>query len=118
MNQPKQSEKELQQDIVTHLTLLGYRCYQFGKPGGRPKCPNCGAWVGSLAGGAPTGFPDLLVINSRYLPPAYVFLEVKTATGRLQPVQQAVHQDMREAGASVRVVRSPEEAERVMKEAL
>lgn len=112
---PAQSEKGLQADICQHLSLLGYVCYEFARPGGRPKCPNCGAWVGRLSGGIPSGWPDIMVVKPNSDWPKVMFLEVKAATGRLEDAQRMRHLGLQRAGFPVRVVRSVEEAEQAVR---
>lgn len=107
----EQREKALQADIVNHLSLLGYVVFEFGRPGGRPRCPSCGQWVGRLAGATPTGWPDLMIVNRRVLPPCVMFLEVKADAGMVSPVQALRHLDLREMGFRVDTVRSTKEAE-------
>ena len=52
------------------------------------------------------GWPDLTVI----LPGGTVlFLEVKTPTGRVSKIQAYMHNQLREVGANVYVVSSPEQ---------
>ena len=58
---------------------------------------------------APTlaGLPDRLV----FLPAGRLYLvELKTDTGRVRPVQAAMHKRLRQLGFDVRVVRGMEEA--------
>ena len=51
------------------------------------------------------GLPDLVVIRNGET----IWLEVKTPTGRVTAIQEAMHRKMREHGARVYVVRSADE---------
>ncbi len=50
----------------------------------------------------PSGTPDMLAVKDN----VYTFLEVKTDTGRLSPIQQAIHKKLRAQGCTVHTVRS------------
>lgn len=58
-----------------------------------------------------SGVPDILLIcNGRFL-----FIEVKTPRGRVQPIQRQVFKLMRRAGAEVKVVRDIETVKDIVK---
>lgn len=70
-----------------------------------------GAWVIKLLPSI-AGLPDRMVM----LPYGrIVFVELKTNTGRVRPVQTAIHNKMRTLGFDVRVIR-PNQAEAFYKE--
>lgn len=61
-----------------------------------------GAWAIKLLPSI-AGLPDRLVI----LPHGFIiFCELKTNTGQLRPIQEAVHKKLRELGCDVRVIRA------------
>lgn len=61
-----------------------------------------------LGGYGSSGWPDLLILE----PEAKAFfIEVKTLTGKLTPLQQKRHQQLRNLGFRVLVVRSLEDLE-------
>lgn len=63
---------------------------------------------------APPGTPDILVvIRGRVL-----YLEAKTETGKLSPVQVARHKELRSVGCRVEVIRSVKEAIAIVREML
>ncbi len=72
--------------------------------------------------GLATDSPDLVGWRSRIITPAdvgrafaqFLGLEVKTATGRASPGQQNFLRVLNEAGALADIVRSPEEARRLV----
>lgn len=65
--------------------------------------------------GLPVGFPDLLVIlpNGRV-----VFMEVKTATGRVRPEQKQMHEFLENMHQHHCIVRSVEDAVKIIKRIL
>lgn len=74
-----------------------------------------GAMVWKFVSPGQAGVPDRLVI----LPGGRcVFIELKTETGRLSPVQKVVIERMRKQGCDVRVVYGWEEAKAVADEIL
>ena len=77
-----------------------------------PPIASMRARIAAKAAGSVSGFPDLTVL----MPGAgiVVFLEVKSAKGRVSPVQKALHERMALHGHQVAVVRSPEEALEVL----
>ena len=99
----KQSEKALQEDIVTwlRLALPHALVFQFARPGGHK----------ALMGAVPVGCPDLLVIipgsvETDYELPKHFFFEVKTLSGRLTIGQEAMWARLGNAGCLGGIVRS------------
>lgn len=80
-------ESELEKRLVAAVRSTGGMCLKWSSPG-------------------TAGVPDRICLmpDGRVL-----FVEVKTPTGRLSPVQVAVHRRMSAIGHSVAVVRSAEE---------
>lgn len=56
------------------------------------------------------GWPDLIAIKGGVV----VFLEIKTPTGRVSELQQVTHRELAAHGAVVEVVRSLEEAQKII----
>lgn len=71
-----------------------------------------GFWVLKIHGGPvqQAGIPDLLAVKDGR---AY-FFEVKTATGRLSPLQEHTLDKLRQFGAVAEMVRSVEEVEVIL----
>lgn len=65
------------------------------------------------AAGVMSGFPDLICLTYA----GAFFLEVKTKTGRVSPVQTQVHDMLRERGFKVGVVRSVDDTRAFLQEA-
>lgn len=99
------AERDIQRAIVDYLRLTGWLVWEFAKPGARPKCPQCGAWVGSVRT-APKGTPDILALKDG----RYLWLEVKTPTGKLTEAQAQMALEIEAHGGVGHVVRSLEEA--------
>lgn len=59
------------------------------------------------------GMPDRIILlpDSRVL-----WCELKTQGGKLEPIQEVRHRDLRQAGQQVRVVWSVEEADKLIEE--
>jgi hypothetical protein len=91
------SEADIQRRIIAALEKVGRLVVRVHSG----KIRKNGTWMRL----APVGFPDLLVVAS---PP--VFIEVKSATGRLSDDQKRVHDKIRRQGGVVAVVRSSAEA--------
>lgn len=87
-------EAQLQQKIVKHLRTLGYIVYKMDPTYQR-------------------GVPDLLVLSPGGVS---TFLEVKTPTGRVSPIQQHVQSQLRGQGFSTHVIRSLADAVDVLAE--
>ncbi len=87
----RQSEKALQQSIMERLSLMGFAVLEYAPVGGRPKCPQCGAWVGALWGTLKEGHPDVIAFAGDRFPNGqrhqFVMFEIKTRTGRLRESQ-------------------------------
>ncbi|MEM9944709.1 MAG: VRR-NUC domain-containing protein [Cyanobacteria bacterium P01_D01_bin.36] len=62
---------------------------------------------------APIGTPDLLVI---YAPGAHLWIEAKTTTGQLSPIQKMQIKKLRKRGETVFVCRSVTEAKATIEE--
>ena len=65
--------------------------------------------------GVLTGTPDIQIIWKTEDFVKLIFLEVKTATGTLTERQRALHEELRQEGHSVSVVRSVEETKAILK---
>lgn len=95
------TEAQIQRSIVNYLRLVRpdaivhatENAVHGAAAGGRRK-----------ASGQIAGFPDLLVILPE--PPGTLFLEVKTAKGRVKPHQRDFHERLQAMGHRVAVVRS------------
>jgi hypothetical protein len=99
------AEARIQASIVEGIRGVAPELLCFAVPNGGYRTPVEAArmrWTGVLA-----GVPDLVVIAPGGR--AY-FLEVKTATGRLSRVQQAVHETLIALGTPPAIVRSIEDA--------
>ena len=84
--------------------------------------PNAGVAGGARRGGwlraegVKAGVPDLLLAwpmngnNNRLFSMAGLWIEMKTATGRVSPEQKEWHEQLRRSGYAVAVCRSAEEA--------
>lgn len=83
--------------IIKRLRLRGYE----------PERVQSGTARGGRTRLAPPGTPDIHVTVGGVC----VYLEAKTATGKLSPVQEKRHKELRKNGAVVGVVRSVEDAE-------
>ena len=96
------SERQIQRQIVDYLQLNGWLTIQ--------------TYLGSTRGGSvwmQKGMPDLCAIKDG----RHIWLEVKTPKGRLSAEQVRLHNDMREAGAEVYVVRDVKDVLQIVKSA-
>jgi streptogramin lyase len=85
-------ERDIERYLVRRVTQLGGVAYKFVSPGR-------------------VGVADRIVL----LPGGVVwFVELKTATGRLSPLQKVFAADMRRLGANYIVIRSKEEVDKWM----
>lgn len=82
-------EKELQLQVVTALSALGYTVLETGKARSKNKCVKCGhssyatGWQGNSA-----GLPDLYIHNTAWQLPIGVGIELKTTKGAVRLKQQ------------------------------
>ncbi len=60
----------------------------------------------------PSGTPDMLAVKDN----VYTFFEVKTDTGRLSPLQVAIHRKLRNNGCTVHTVRSVTDVKEALNE--
>ncbi len=90
------SEASIQSAIVDYLRLTGWLVWEFAKPGTH----------GPLRGSVPTGTPDVLALKEG----RYVWLEVKTPTGKLTLAQAEMALEIEAHGGEGYVVRSLDEA--------
>jgi hypothetical protein len=60
--------------------------------------------------GVMPGIPDIVILGETEAAATAWFLEVKSDTGRLTPIQKACHERLQELGFGVAVVRSWDEA--------
>ena len=107
---PKDREGPIQCQIVTYLrnvlpdsnivTAIENKVYS-AKEGSRRK-----------AQGQVAGMPDIMVLT--YLGP--LFFEVKAEGGRVQPVQKALHDRLRNLGYRIAVVRSVQDVRECLSE--
>ena len=81
------SEKVVEQTLCKKVKMLGGLCLK---------------WPAS----ANAGVPDRIVIIDGQV----IFVELKREGGKLSPIQQLVHKQLRERGADVRVIDSVEKA--------
>ncbi len=88
-----QSEEELQAAVVQRLTHLGYKVYEFGKPGAHRR----------LGGILPEGWPDLLIIHLARDPKsgAHTYIELKIPGEGLSPKQKRLHAELTTLGCYV-----------------
>jgi len=97
------NETPVQRAIVDYLSYRGMKVIRIQS--GKVQTIR-GNWIQL----APEGTPDLLVLPRRELKegnPAYpFFIEVKSAKGRLSPVQLTTHNDYRLRGVNVIVAHS------------
>ncbi len=82
------SEKALQSQVVSCLTVLGYTVFETGKARGKTKCSTCGAYSYATGWqGNTLGVPDLYVHNSQWKTPIGIGIELKTKTGAVRKEQ-------------------------------
>lgn len=82
-------EKDIEKRLVQGVKKLGGKAYKFVSPGN-------------------VGVPDRIVV----LPPGrIIFVELKTDTGRLSPMQTVQIKQLEDMGADVRVVQGIDELE-------
>ncbi len=82
------SEKTLQSQVVSCLTLLGYTVFETGKARGKSKCPACGTYSYATGWqGNTLGVPDLYVHNTKWQMPIGIGIELKTKTGAVRKEQ-------------------------------
>ncbi len=84
---PPPREDEIQKQIVQGLSALGFLVLVTSRRVKR--CRHCGNWQ-SGKDGAARGIPDLLVSRQGWR--QWVGAEIKSATGRLRPEQQELHE--------------------------
>ena len=94
------SEASVQRAIMEYLTLHGWIVFSFAA-GGTHK---------ALRGSVPQGWPDLLALKDG----RYVHLEVKAPGGKLTAGQLAMHERLRDAGATVLMARGIEDLYEMM----
>lgn len=75
-------EKDIERYLTQEVKKRGGMCFKFVSPGN-------------------TGVPDRIVLTPGG---KVVFVELKTGTGRLQPIQRYMHREMRKRGAEVDVL--------------
>lgn len=97
-------ETALQKSIVAALRAAGLWVVRVP---GQGVLQHMGPGQATMKASEMAGFPDLLVL----LPGGRAaWLEVKTAQGRLSPLQKSRIEELARAGFTAAVVRSPEEA--------
>lgn len=90
----KMSEKQIEQKLRADVKAMGGRAYKFVSPGN-------------------TGVPDRIVIMPGRIP---IFVELKTDTGRLSPIQKAQIDYLERMGQDVRVLYGIKDVERFIDE--
>jgi hypothetical protein len=86
------TEKAIEASIVRNLRILGLTVIKLSQP---------------QRVLATAGTPDLLVMSPRHR--LHLFVEVKTARGRIRPAQAVWHRLATESGLAVMVARSTED---------
>jgi hypothetical protein len=105
MARRRRPEQVIQKAVLEHLTVRAVpNTFWFHVPSGGYRSPIEAKILKSI--GARAGVPDLLIIRGGQ---AYA-LELKSADGRLSPVQRTTHVLMAEAGAKVEVATGIDEA--------
>ena len=99
------TESTIQRNIKLYLTRQGFEVFRINV--GKFKL-NDGRWFST---GAPVGFPDLFAIRDGKA----CFFEVKTPKGKASPEQLRFLQRMRDKGCVAEIVRSVEDAEKIIK---
>ncbi len=83
------TEKELQNQIVCALRILGYTVLESGKGRSKTQCMNCKSWFYPKGWqGNTIGLPDLYVHNASWKVPFGVGIELKTEKGAVRKAQQ------------------------------
>ena len=90
---PKKSEAQIQAAITKHLKAAGWT-------------------VIKLIQTSCNGIPDLLAIRSG----RYLWIEAKNATGKVAPLQEYRHTELRRQGCEVIVARSTEDVKEYLKQ--
>lgn len=88
------SEAQLQSAVMELARVLGWRAVHF-----RPAMERSGRWSTPTQGAI--GFPDCVLVRGKRL----LFVELKSATGRVSPQQAAWLDDLYVAGVEVYVWR-------------
>lgn len=83
------SENDLQNAVLELAELLGWRCVHF-----RPGLTRSGNWTTAMSGSLSAGFPDCVLVRERVL-----FVELKSARGKLSPEQCGWRDALITAGA-------------------
>jgi hypothetical protein len=104
------AESTLQRAIVQTLRMHGLLVIRVP---GQGVLRNGGTPAAFMTRSEMAGFPDLLVLGRRGLT---AWLEVKTETGRLSPLQRQTIETLSRLGHIAAVVRSPESALAVLRE--
>ncbi len=107
------TEYQIHASILAYLhTTLPSGWMPVHVPNGGSRNPIEGARLKRL--GVVAGWPDISIFGARYHDGRYYpyagFMEVKSPSGRVQPVQHKVMDRLRDAGFDVAVVRSVEDA--------
>lgn len=107
-------EEQIQRAIVHALRIALPHGWLVMAVPNKPRSKVSGALEKSM--GAMAGWPDLQVMgciideDPAAARPFAGFMEVKTKTGRVQPVQRGMHDKLMDCGFPVAVVRSVEDA--------
>lgn len=88
------NEKELQNQIVYTLRILGYTVLESGKGRSKTQCVNCKSWFYPRGWqGNTLGLPDLYVHHKSWSNPVGVGIELKTTKGVVRKEQKLLADD-------------------------
>jgi len=96
VTKPKQSERVIQRSVRGWLISEGFEVIK----------------LTTMRQYGTVGWPDLLVLDMAKFPP--LFMEIKTETGKLTPLQKEKHRILRERGYTVCIIRSLPQAREVV----
>lgn len=83
------TEKELQNQIVCALRILGYTVLESGKARSKTQCMNCKSWFYPKGWqGNTVGLPDIYIHNANWKMPIGIGIELKTEKGSVRKAQQ------------------------------
>jgi hypothetical protein len=87
------SEKDLQKQVFTVLTNLGYHVFETGKARSQQKCKACGAkqYATGWQGNSP-GLPDLYIHSKQWPRSVAIAIELKTEKGAIRDTQKTINE--------------------------
>lgn len=115
---PKESETEIHKNIAKYLNLVIRRPSRWHTVEVSNQAQGKAAMIKQMAlkrRGVVTGWPDIEIIYKVDNAFKILFLEVKNADGVLTDKQKALHQELREDGHDVYVVRSVNNVENALR---